>query len=336
MDKFVRNLITEWRKLGLPFAAEKMLIAVSGGADSVSLWLGLNKLHELKKLELEFTVVHFNHGLRGAESDGDENFVRNLAENLNFSIICGKPKIKLQEQKGNLEQLARIARYDFFYNTAVAVDASFVLTAHTLNDQAETFLFNLLRGSGVDGLSAMPAKRILASDNEFQVELIRPLLSWAKREDTEAFCLENNIIFRQDTMNSETKFSRVRIRQELIPVLQTYNPKIIETLSRTAKLLKNDAELQRDEDLKPAEVLLVKELKQMSNHKRLCYLRSWIRERRGSLRQLKQAHFEAIENLVLSSKSGRTVELPNSGKVIKSQGKLSFKGNKVEKRRVAN
>lgn len=342
MNRFVRSLITEWRKLSLPFADEKIIVAVSGGADSVSLALALHKLRELRKLKIEFVIAHFNHELRGEQSDNDARFVEELAKNLNFQFICGKPEIKIQNQKGNLEQLARNSRYKFLLQTAIEQNASYVLTAHTLNDQAETFLFNLLRGSGIDGLSAMKVKRLLESDtkskihdSKSKIELVRPLLNWAKREETEKFCQENSVKFRQDSMNDDLTFSRVRIRKELVPFLQNYNPKIVETLAKTSNILSKEAEvLAIHEEI--SEVLSVKKLREISSAARLNYLRNWLEIRRGDLRRIEFNHLEAIEKLILSEKSGRIVELPGNGKVIKSCGKLSFELNKVEKRRLAN
>lgn len=342
MQKFVRNLITEWRKLELPFADEKILVAVSGGADSVSLVLALHKLYELKKLRLEFIVVHFNHNLRGAQSDEDEKYVKKLAQKLNFQFFTDKPNIKLQDQKGNLEQFARNARYDFLAEAALKLQSPLILTAHTLNDQAETFLLNLLRGSGLEGLSAMKAKRLLRLDESLKsseknaISLVRPFLSWAKREDTESFCRENKVEFRQDAMNEDRKFSRVRIRKELIPFLQTFNPKIIETLSKTSRLLKNETELLTEESFEKEDVLSVINLKLISKPQRLRCLRSWIRKHRGDLRRIEADHLEAVDNLIVSRKSGRLAELPGGDRIIKSGGKLSFEVNKVEKRRLAN
>ncbi len=203
MQKFVRNLLTEWRKLDLPFSDKTIVVAVSGGADSVSLVLALHDLKHRKKLNLHFIIAHFNHNLRGMESEKDGEFVKDLAEKLDFEYIVKiqNPKSKIQNLKGNLEQNARIARYNFLSEVAEKYDAYAILTAHTQNDQAETLLLNLIRGSGLDGLSGMKPKR---RQNEFS--LVRPLLNWAKREDTESFCLENGIEFRQDAMNDDLKF----------------------------------------------------------------------------------------------------------------------------------
>ena len=157
MNKFVRNLLTEWRKLKLPFGGETILVAVSGGADSASLATALHELQKAQKLKLNFVIGHFNHNLRGEESNKDAEFVEDLAKNLNFKFIGGIQNLasNLKNQKGNLEQLARNARYEFLKKTALSINADAVLTAHTLNDQAETFLMRLIRGSGMDGLGAM-------------------------------------------------------------------------------------------------------------------------------------------------------------------------------------
>jgi len=259
MQNFVRNLITEWRKLNLPFDDATLVAAVSGGADSVSLLLALHELRERKKLNLRFVVAHYNHNLRGDESDKDEQFVKSLVGSFGFELVLGKGEIS--NEAGNLEQNARESRYKFLTETAENLDAYGVLTAHTLNDQAETFLFNLLRGSGLDGLGGMKPIRSLKSQipspksdemgglNEksqipnpkSQIHLVRPLLNWAKREDTENFCQLNKIEFRYDAMNEDLKFNRVRIRKILLPLLKDFNPKIVETLARTAELLKEDA-----------------------------------------------------------------------------------------------
>jgi tRNA(Ile)-lysidine synthase len=335
MHKFTRNFLTEWRKLKLPFENETFIIAVSGGADSVSLLLVLCELRKLKKLKLNFIAAHFNHDLRGAESEADAEFVRVLAEKLEIEFILGAikhPKLKLQNQKNNLEQAARLARYDFLFQTAEHYGAFGVLTAHTLNDQAETFLLNLIRGSGVAGLSAMTPVRPLNKNTE--IRLIRPLLNWAKREDTENFALETG--FRADSMNEDEKFSRVRIRKTLLPLLAEFNPKIVETLAQTAQLLRETAvdSLVGDEQL--PENPAIKELKTLSKSTLYSVLRGWLETRRGDLRQIDLKHIAAIERLILSPKSGRIVELPGGESIVKRSGRLFFEKTKVEKSRRAN
>lgn len=340
MHKFVRCLITEWRRLKLPFREATVISAVSGGADSVSLLLALHELRETAKLDLRLVAAHFNHHLRGAESDADEEFVRDLTTRLKTELVVGHGNISTE---GNLEQNARDARFDFLTTTAKSLDAFAVVTGHTINDQAETFLLNLIRGSGPDGLAGMPAVRELRNGTpklsstdapplpfDTPPFLIRPLLGWAKRLDTEGYCHANDIEYRYDTMNEDTAFRRVRIRKVLIPMLEDMNPKIIETLANTASLMQNMmAAKPAGNHLPAADELILSEVRELPQPEFYDRIRSWLLARRGTMRQLQLKHIQAIERLALSEKSGRTAEVPG-GKVIKSGGKLVYEQNKVE------
>lgn len=331
MHKFTRKLLTEWRKLKLPFENETFIVAVSGGADSVSLLLALHELHEAGKLKLNFIVAHFNHDLRGAASEADARFVENLAGRLDFNFTGGiqNPKSKIQDQNDNLEQAARRSRYEFLNDTAEKYNAFAVLTAHTLNDQAETFLLNLLRGSGVEGLGAM--KQIRKIKNNAEILLIRPLLTRATREATENFAREKKIVFRLDAMNDDEKFSRVKVRKKLVPLLREFNPKIVETLAQTAFLLQEDAQQLSAGSYRLPENPSINELKALSKSTLYRALRQWLEAMRGDLRRLDLKHVEAIERLISSRKSGRRIELPSGETVLKKDGKLFFEKPKVEK-----
>ncbi len=350
MNQFAKNLLTEWRRLKLPFADKTFVAAVSGGADSVSLLLALHELKNLKKLNLRFVVAHFNHDLRGMESETDAEFVKKLTTEFDFELALAKEKIS---NEGNLEQNARSARYKFLFQTAGNLHADGILTAHTLNDQAETFLHNLLRGSGLQGLGGMKPVQIPDSDEKSKIQLIRPLLNWAKREDTENFCSLNKIEFRYDSMNEDLKFNRVRIRKVLLPLLKDFNPKIIETLAHTALMIREENEFlefatqkisdekkqfienkefkgkeKSTKDKSENENLLLKEIKDLFPSMRKRIVRDWLKNQRGDLRTLKAKHFQAIEALIFSRKSGKTIELPNGGLIVKNSGNLTFMKHK--------
>ena len=318
MHKFVRNFITEWRRLGLPFSGETVVVAVSGGADSVSLLLALHDLVKRKKLGHRIVAAHFNHRLRGVGSDADEEYVRHLATTLGVELAVGHAS---DLTNGNLEQNARNARYNFLAHTAENLHAFAVVTGHTINDQAETFLMNLIRGSGPEGLGGMKPIRALISD----AALIRPLLTWAKRLDTEGFCHECDIEYRYDTMNEDTSYRRVRIRKILLPLLEDFNPKIIDTLAQTAGLMANFA-VQADPAVETQQSchLLLKDLKLLDSNERQNTVRTWLRQCRGTARGLELKHIEAVGRLVLSTKSGRAAELPGGARVIKTGGKLVY------------
>ena len=354
MHGFIRNLLTEWRKLNLPFDDETFVAAVSGGADSVSLLLALKELRDRKKLNLRFVIAHFNHNLRGAESEKDAQLVVSLTSRFGFELALGKGNIA---RVGNLEQNARRARYEFLSQTAENIQAYGILTAHTMNDQAETFLINLLRGSGLQGLSGMKPVKIQNSkfkiqnseeifesngqsqiaNRKSQIKLVRPLLSWAKRIDTENFCRQNEIEFRNDAMNDDLAFARVRVRKVLLPMLKDFNPKIIETLSDTAKILRRENEflecerqkIEAENESRKADdeqgSLPLEKLRNLPKAMLHRVIRQWLEANRGNLRSLELKHFEAIERLAFSRKSGKCVELPNGAQVVKKDGKLSFK-----------
>src|SRR5688572_15531740 len=167
----------------LPFEGETVVVAVSGGADSTALLLALSDLKERKKLQHKFIAAHFNHMLRGIESDGDERFVIGLARGLGFEFSSGKGALK---GSSNLEERARNERYKFLAKEADENDSKLVLTAHTMNDQAETILMNLVRGTGTNGLVGI--RKIRPLEIGSTIQLVRPLLGWAKRADTESFC----------------------------------------------------------------------------------------------------------------------------------------------------
>jgi len=353
VHKFVRSLITEWRRLKLPVVDETIVVAVSGGADSLSLLLALHDLRTRKKLDLRIVTSHFNHKLRGRESDADEEFIKQFASDRGFELAIGQGSIG---EKGNIEQNARRARYDFLSRTADNLKAGHVLTAHTMNDQAETFLLNLIRGSGFDGLSGMRTVREMGREGAGEERsersedspggddnapllpfsstptvLVRPLLRWAQRDDTENFCREVGVEFRYDTMNEDMSFKRVRVRKMVLPMLREFNPRIIETLGNTSILMQAAAESSANGLTGSLpEHLSIKELRVMAPGPLHQTLRSWLKQQRGGLRTVSWKHLEAIGNLILSTKSGKMVELPGFGVVQKQSGRLVFENIKVD------
>lgn len=198
----------------------RVIAAVSGGADSVAL---VHMLRELFPGSLT-GVAHFNHQLRGAESDGDEQFAAALANGLGLPFHRASSKIGA----GNLEQNARQARREFFGSLIAQGAAERVALGHTLDDQAETVLYRILRGSGLSGLAG-----ILPVTAE---GLIRPLLG-VRREDVRAYLRERGIAWREDSSNLSPRFARNRIRQTLLPELaRDWNPKVTEALAHLGDL----------------------------------------------------------------------------------------------------
>jgi tRNA(Ile)-lysidine synthase len=325
MRDFERKLITEWRRLKLPKSDATAVIAVSGGADSVSLLVAIDELKKAGKHDVHIIASHFNHRLRGEESEADESFVRGLCTDRKIDLAIGHSAIK---HTSNIEQAARVERYDFLKNTARNVRAAYIMTAHTVDDQAETFLLNLIRGSGLQGLSGMKPIRPIGLENG-DIELVRPLLAWARRADTEAYCHELGVQYRSDTMNEDESFTRVRVRKILLPMLRDFNPKVVERLAETARLLGDEIP---SDPVVAMDALKLTEISVLNDAESGRLIRAWLALNRGNLRQIELKHIDAIRRLVNSRKSGKTVELPGGQTVSKQAGKLVFSKNLVEKK----
>ena len=213
-------------------------MAVSGGADSTALLLALEELKTSNKLFSDICVAHLDHGLRKSSAK-DAKWVRELATKLGFRSVIGRSKVaeKAPGRSDNLEQAAREARYAFLERTAKKVSANYVLTAHTMDDQAETVLLRLMRGSAGAGLGGMESLRPLAKNSS--IKLARPIL-WARRVETEDYCRIRKVEFLSDEMNDDQKFARVKVRKQLLPLMQSFNNRIVEALSRTATQLRED------------------------------------------------------------------------------------------------
>lgn len=335
LSSFARRLLLEWQRLNAPTKEARVVVAVSGGADSTALLLALDELTKTKRLALKLTVAHLNHGLRGEAGRADALWVAALARQLDCELKQGSAQVKqrARETSDNLEQAARRARYEFLGTAARECGAQIVLTAHTIDDQAETLLLRLLRGSGMDGLGGMQPVRALEAGSE--VLLIRPLLSWASRAATEEYCRERNVEFRIDAMNEDESFARVRVRKALLPLLRTFNGRASEALARTAQLLREDAaalnvaaaELLAAASEKatndgPPPLLRVQVLRAAPPALRRRALRQWLAAGRGHLRRLEMVHLVAVEGLLDGERGGRTIELPGGTTVSRKRGRL--------------
>jgi tRNA(Ile)-lysidine synthase len=347
LSRFAKSLLDEWRRLELPAANAGVVVAVSGGADSTALLLALDEVVKRGKLNLKVTVAHLDHGLRGA-SRADAKWVRELAKSLGHEVVVGRANLKptATTANENLEQAARKARYNFLLRTATAKKSIYVLTGHTADDQAETILMRLLRGSAAEGLSGTPALRQIKQGSK--VMLARPLLGWARRSDTQAYCRQNRIDFRRDEMNEDETFSRVRVRKQLLPLMESFNSRVVQALNRTASLLSEDASaLSEDADRllelaasKPgknsetgATALSVSVLLQKPAAVRRRALREWILRSRGDLNRLEMVHLMAVERLLEGERGGRVAELPGGMEVTRKRGMLELSRKKVLKKR---
>ena len=212
-----------------------VLVAVSGGVDSVGLLRGMTAVKPAGPGSLY--AAHFHHGLRNEDADRDQAFVQQLCVELGVPCRIGRADVGRQAKsdRNGLEAAARDARYRFLQQTAEQVGARYVATAHTADDQVETILHHVLRGSGLAGLAGMPRARPLGE----AVTLIRPLLAF-RRTELVAYLRSLGQSYRQDATNLDTRFTRNRIRHQLLPVLaEQYNPAIVEALLRLGCLARD-------------------------------------------------------------------------------------------------
>ena len=216
--------------------AMPIVVGVSGGPDS------LCTLDVLERCGYSPVVAHFNHQLR-PEAEAESEVIRQLAENRKLPFIKGEDDVAARAEKRNesLEEAARNARYQFLFSSAKSVAAQAVAVGHSADDQAETVLMHLLRGAGMDGLSGMVFRALPNAWSE-KIPLVRPLLGVWRAQIME-YCQEQGFDPIIDSTNQDQTFFRNRIRHELLPFLESYNPSIRKVLWRTAEILQGDKEL---------------------------------------------------------------------------------------------
>jgi len=212
---------------------DRVLVAVSGGPDSVALLHVLRALHQRGELVVA-GLGHFNHQLRGREADADEQFCRDLAGACGLPIEAGRADVlTLARESGrSIEDTARAVRYGFLEQARERLRADVVAVGHSLDDQAETFLLRLIRGAGARGLSGIRPRA---------GRVVRPLLD-VRRDALRQYAAELDLAFREDASNADVTIPRNRVRHELIPYLEEYSPAIVETLARAASVAREDEE----------------------------------------------------------------------------------------------
>ena len=222
-----------------------LVVAVSGGPDSLSLLHLLRRIAPRRQLQLH--VAHLDHRLR-PDSPADAEFVAQIAAAWQLPATIGQADVAAiaREQRTGIEETARAVRSRFLLETAQTLGATAIALGHTADDQAETVVMRLLRGAGLSGLAAMRPKRLAdehsARSDQTPIVLIRPLLE-TSRTEVEAYCAEQQLTPRYDSSNELPIFTRNRVRGYIIPLLKTYNPAIVATLGRTARVCAEEDEL---------------------------------------------------------------------------------------------
>lgn len=317
--KLIREKVFKFiREHALLLPGDKVVIAFSGGADSLAL---LDIIASLPDFPVQVIIAHLNHCLRGAESEGDELFVRSVAERFAFPLEISSVDIKaMADDEGlSLEEAGRNARRSFFMDVADKHSAVAIALGHHSDDQAETVLMRLVRGAAMSGLTGMRPK---SAGNIF----VRPLLCLSRAE-IESYLHKGALQWREDSSNADTKFLRNRIRHELLPLLRSYNPAIPACLNQTATALAADEDLLEEV---VGEVFsriaatsfdkIQLNLRMLQNEpaalrKRL--YRKSIFTLKGDLRRISSKHLADIDSLANKVKGSGKLSLPSGMLVIK-------------------
>ncbi len=340
MHNFENNVLGHIRDHSLLGPGMQVLVAVSGGGDSVALLLALQAL--AGELGTTVTAAHVNHQLRGRESDGDEAFVQQLCQRMGVPLQIGRCPIESTTGPGNLENQARLLRYKFLCRLAGEQSAC-VATGHTLNDQAETFLMKLVRGAGPTGLSGIYPRRsnpLRLLGDTGSIVVIRPLLQ-CTREEVTRYLAQKGQDFRSDASNLDTALDRNWVRGQLIPQLEDrLNPKLTRTLGRTAALFLQVEEFLEQEASK-ARIecssqkgndfqLSLTKLKCLTPILQKTVIRQILLDIRGTLHGIRQGHLEDV--LALAEKiSGKQIHLPGNLKVEREFEQLIFRTQRQSK-----
>ncbi|WP_418604096.1 tRNA lysidine(34) synthetase TilS [Hwangdonia sp.] len=272
----------------------KLLIAISGGMDSVVL------THLCHQLKLNIALAHCNFNLRGHESDDDETFVLDVAEDLELEVFIESfdTETFAKDNKISIQMAARELRYNWFDELANQLKFDYILTAHHADDNLETFLINLSRGTGLEGLTGIPA---------INEKLIRPLLPFS-RESIETYANTKKMKWREDSSNASTKYLRNKLRHDVIPVLKEVNPQWLQNFQNTLKHLNGSSHIVAEN----VDIFLNKAIESMDNNevkfkisafKKLAYPKPYLYE---TFKEFGFTQWEDILNL-LDAETGKQV-----------------------------
>lgn len=316
----IRARVREWalRNALLPQGGN-IVAACSGGPDSLALVDLLDSFRQ--ELKISLFVAHFDHGLRGEESVQDANYVRLFAADRGLPFFGSVADVKGEVRRGggSIEEVARRLRYIFLRQVAGEVGGALIATGHHRDDQAETVLLNLVRGSGGRGLGAMRPR---------QGDIVRPLLCLTRAE-IEKYCHDRELRPRNDASNADVEFRRNRVRHELVPLLvHRFNPGLTDTLCRTADILADEQDFLRVYVEERLPEWVMQEGSAFRLHAAVFsrlhpavqreLLLNLLEKLRGDTRGITFTHVESIRELFLQDRGARRIDLPGAWQARKS------------------
>ncbi len=318
----IERVLKTIRNYEMLWPGDSVLVAISGGPDSVFLLHALNHLKSKLKIK-KLVVCNLDHGLRGAESRTDSLFVKTLSKELGLEFVHKKVDLNKSRIKNlSTEEVAREARYEFFRDAAKKTYANIIATGHTLDDQAETILMRLVKGSSLKGIVGISPMR-----EDGALRIIRPLIELEKGEIARYLDAEK-IPYRIDRTNLEPIYFRNVVRSQIIPFLENYNPRLKRVLFNLAEHLREDFEFIRDakrkvmgggpeirlKDIVVQPIAIQKEV-----------LRDALEKSGGEIKKLSFRHWKEMESLIKYKRKGSSVDLPGGIRVSRTDKVLIFK-----------
>lgn len=309
-DILIRKVRNTIRRYSMIQPGDRVVVAVSGGPDSVCLLDVMCRLRE--EMAMDPVVAHFDHGLRPDRSNAETQLVAALARSRGLGFASQEAEQGLTQGKGSLEEKARNARYAFLDRVCDQYAAQKIALGHQMNDQAETVLMNILRGSGPAGMAGIPPRR--------GERIIRPLIEVSRAKILD-YLKENELEYAADLSNADTRFLRNRIRLELLPHLENYQPKIVQLLGNSAEIMRGEEDwleqnaeewLRCTATRREGEIRVpLGPLRKLADGSRRRAIRAALKTISGGhLRRINFRHIEAVNGLVFGSKPQASLDLP--------------------------
>jgi len=325
---FLKQIRDTIRHYDMLRRGDRVLAAVSGGADSVCMLMALLKLK--KELGIEVLAGNMDHGLRGEESEADSCFVKELAAGLGIEFLHKKTDARKGGKKGaSLEERAREKRYAFLTKAAAENGCGVIATGHTMDDQAETVLMKVVYGSSISGITGIPPVR-----DEEGVRIIRPLIR-TERAGGRAFLEKNGVAYVEDSSNNDMRFLRNRIRGELLPFLEGYNPKIKRALVNLSDTLREDMPFLEGARRKAVRkhaagrgdgiCIEIKDMVLQPRALRKEIFKELFRRAGGNVKKLSYRHWMEMDYLLRAAEKGKSLDLPGDVRVTRERNRLIFR-----------
>jgi len=322
----IKTTLNTIKRFDMLEEGQRVLVAVSGGPDSVFLLHALNSLKDALKIKLY--IGNLDHGIRGRASQIDSEFTRHLAESFNIPFIYKEIDSKVYRNKRlSKEEIARQHRYDFLIKSAKKHRIDAIATGHTLDDHVETILMRIIKGTTLKGIMGIPSARI-----QDGIKIIRPLID-INKEEIEVFLKENAIPYRTDHTNLENIYFRNEMRNRVLPYLSRYNPRIKYALMNLADNLREDFEFIEEERkrrrlsfyLKGGRLSLkLKDVIVQPKALRREVIKDALEKAGSNIKKLSYAHWRDVDNFIRMRQKGKAIDLPGGIRIKKIDEDLVF------------